>query len=39
MDFVSLVKVSSTAADIVMEEVVNTLKARGRHKKSSIFLS
>ena len=28
MDFVSLVEVSSTASDIVMEGVVNTLKAR-----------
>ena len=28
MDFVSLVEVSSTASDIAMEGVVNTLKAR-----------
>ena len=33
MDFVSLVEASSTAFDIVMEEVVNTLKARDRDIK------
>ena len=33
MEFVSLVEVSSTASDIVMEAVVNTLKARDRDIK------
>ena len=37
MDFVSLVEASSTASDIVMEEVVNTLKARDRDIKKVWF--
>ena len=38
MDFVSLVEVSSTASDIVMEGVVNTLKARDMTEKKFNFL-
>ena len=37
MDFISLVEVSSTASDIVMEGVVNTLKARNIHIKKVRF--
>ena len=39
MDFVSLVEVSSTASDIVMEGVVNTLKARDIDIKKVRFSS
>ena len=37
MDFVSLVEVSSTASDIVMEGVVNTLKTRDIDKTKVRF--
>ena len=37
MDFISLVEVSSTASGIVMEGVVNTLKARNMHIKKVRF--
>ena len=37
MDFVSLVEVSSTASDIVMEGVVNTLKSRDIDKTKVRF--
>ena len=37
MDFVSLVEVPSTASDIVMEGVVNTLKARDIDRKKVRF--
>ena len=39
LDFTALVEMTSAASDIVMEGVVNTLKARDIHLKSSVFLS
>lgn len=39
LDFTALVEMTSAVSDIVMEGVVNTLKARDIHLKSSVFLS